>query len=204
MKKTPVFLILMLLVFVTVCGFGMCAYRRDKAKYSGLEAACNGQAVAGTTPYVPGTLAHLLAFTHNSTGGWTWGFTLTPSSMLADSRRDASLVICAEQPQTLTLGSCQVTTTGGRTVGVRVFGVRVATIGSNGGTATFAQTQQQLPVRVVETATGVVRASGVVLGPAPRGCDSVVTGNPSASDFRGAPVERDEIASWLRANQLTP
>lgn len=189
-------------VLVTVCGFGMCAYRRDQQRYAGLERACDGQPVPGAASFVPGGAARLLAYTHNSTAGWTWGLTLTPNAYRAASRQEASLVLCAEEPRRVVVGRCEVSTTGGPGIGVRVLGVRVATIGANGGTATYNQTQTQLPVRLVDAATGLVRINDVIVGDAPRSCENV-TQHPSASDYEGGDVGSEQLRAWLATRLVT-
>lgn len=179
------------------CVFGAIAYRRDKARYSGLENACSNLPVPGTPAYVPGSAAtRLLAYTRNATGTWTWALTMTPQALYASSRAEASLVVCAEPPRTVVVGRCSVTSSGGPGIGIRVLGVPVASIGGSAGTTIYERTQQELPVRVVEAATGRVRIQEVIQGSEPRACEGTATGL-SQSDFRGGAVNRERLAEWL-------
>jgi hypothetical protein len=125
---------------------------------------------------------------------------LTPDEWMAESRANASLVVCAEEQRTVVDGQCSVSRTGRPGVGIRVLGVRVATIGRDPSTEVVDISHREMPIRIVETATGRVRGVDVVRGPEPRACDETLPANVSASDFRGRDVGRDQLRAWLGAH----
>lgn len=175
------------------CGFAA----EQRERIAPMAAACDGAGSASAPAYVPGQGPHpIMALGRvRPDGPWTQSLgrltTRTPAGGRVESTQ---LVLCEDPPREVELGECAFDTV------LRVGLVRVPGVRAEG--PSFPRVQVEQRARIVALASGATIAEQVFRGADPPACDRSITGEPSASDFRGGGVSSAAIDAWAEGYAL--
>ena len=175
------------------CGFAA----EQRERIAPMAAACDGTGDARAPAYVPGQGPHpIMALGRvRPDGAWTQSLgRLTTRTPAGGSVERTQLVLCEDPPRELELGECAFDRV------LRVGLVPVPGVRADG--PSFPRVQVEQRARIVAVASGQTIAEQVFRGADPPPCDRSITGEPSASDFRGAAVPSAEVDAWAEGYAL--